>query len=97
MAARKCIVTAAGPDGVRHTVEVKADSVYEAAVMALEALKKDSWTGAIGPGNKLVVSVKPPAVSHEVTVDQLRRWADSSAITPEDRVRKNRLRDLLAS
>ena len=97
MAARKCIVTAKGADGIRHTVEVKADSVYEAAVMALEALTKDSWTGAIVSGNKLVVSVKPPAVSHEVTVDQLRRWAESSAITPEDRVRKNRLRDLLAS
>ena len=97
MAAQKCMVTLVGADGIYHEVQVKAESVYEAALLALEALKKDSWIDAIAPGNRLRVAIRPPAVTHEITVDQLRRWADSSAITPADKVRKNRLRQLLAS
>jgi hypothetical protein len=96
MAARKCVVTFLGSDGIRREVEVEASSVYDAAVMALQTLKKDTWVGAIAPGTKLQVEVKAPSVLHEVTLHQLRKWAESSAITPEDKVRKGKLRELLS-
>jgi hypothetical protein len=37
---RSCQVTFQDLNGVRHTVIVEAASVYEAAVLALKALKK---------------------------------------------------------
>jgi hypothetical protein len=97
MSSRKCLVSMTGTDGIKRSVQVEASSVYDAAVLALQTLKQDSWSGAIAPGTKLHIEVQAPTVTHEVTVHQLRRWAESSAITPDDRVRKNRLRELLAS
>jgi hypothetical protein len=36
-------------DGVRHSVEVVAESVYEASVLALSALSKHEWVESRGP------------------------------------------------
>lgn len=97
MAGRKCSVSFVGADGLRREVQVEAGSVYDAATLALQTLKKESWVGVLAPGTKLQIEVKAPSVLHEVTLHQLRKWAESSAITPEDKVRKGKLRDLLAS
>ena len=97
MAGRKCCVSFVGADGVRREVQVEAGSVYDAATLALQALKQESWVGVIASGTKLQIEVKAPSVLHEVTLHQLRKWAESSAITPEDKVRKGRLRDLLTA
>lgn len=96
MGARACVVSLTGTDGIKRTVEVEASSVYDAAVLAFQTLKQDSWSGIIGSGTRLHIEVKAPTVAHEVSIHQLRRWAESSAITPEDKVRKNRLKELLA-
>jgi hypothetical protein len=38
-----------GPSGIRHAVEVTAESVYEGAALGISALKNSGWADAIAP------------------------------------------------
>jgi hypothetical protein len=81
---------------VRHTVEVTAESLYEAAVLGLNLLRKERWAEPIAPGTQLQVEVREPATTHTVTVAQLRRWVDGIAVSPGETLKKKKLRELLA-
>ena len=48
---KACRVSVKDLDGVRHRVEVQADSLYEAAVLGLKALNKGSCVAEIGAGH----------------------------------------------
>ena len=88
-------VTFTDPKGVRHTAEVAADSLFEAAVLAIQILKRDGWvTDTIG-ATKLEVEVREPATKHIVPPLQIQRWLDGSSPSPYERVKKDRLRTLL--
>jgi hypothetical protein len=76
-------------------VEVTAESLYEAAVVGLNAMRKHGWVDHIGPGTELQVQIKDPAVTHSVSVAQLTRWVDGIAASPDDLLKKNRLKALL--
>jgi len=76
-------------------VEVTADSVFEAAARALSALRRDAWNETIGPATRLNIEVQQPAITHTVTVQQLERWANGSAINPDERIRKDQLKAIL--
>jgi len=89
-------VTVTDVRGVRHAVEVSGDSVFDAAARALAALAAHEWTDGIGPGTRVDVQVLEPVLTHTVTVQQLARWAQSSAASPEERLRKDRVSALLA-
>lgn len=97
MIAKACRVSFTDLDGVRHGVEVTADSLYEAAVLGLKALKKSAWVEAVGPGTRLEIQVMEPAAVHVLLVGQLTRWLDGGAANPADLVKKKRLKALLAS
>ena len=68
MAARTCIVTVTTLRGIRQSVEVTAESVFEAAARALSALRRDAWIDGIGPTTRLEIQVPQPAITHTVTV-----------------------------
>jgi hypothetical protein len=95
MATMTCTVNFTGPSGVRHGVEVSADSLYEAAIVGFSLLKKDGWVEPIAPGTRLEIQVKHPATTHSVSLAQLRRWVDGVAISPEETLRKRKLKELL--
>jgi hypothetical protein len=95
VSARTCVVSFAGPTGIRHSVEVTAESLYEAAVLGLNAMRKHGWVDHIGPGTELHVQIKEPGVTHSVSVAQLRRWVDGIAASPDELLRKSRLKALL--
>lgn len=97
MPPRDCLVTVTDGRGVRHAVEVSADSLFDAAARALAALARDEWTESVGPATRVEVRVLQPVVTHTVTVRQLARWAEASATSPEERLRKERVRLLLAA
>jgi hypothetical protein len=84
-------------DGVRHSVEVTADSLYEAAVLGLRALKRSAWIESVGPSTRLEIQVIEPAAVHVLLVSQLTRWLDGGAPNPADLVKKKKLKELLAS
>lgn len=84
--------------GVRHTVEVSAESLYEAAGLALEAFRLAPFIDPDpGPASRLEVQVKSPAVTHTVTVLQLQQWVASGSTDPRDGMRKKRVAASLSS
>jgi hypothetical protein len=93
---RTCKVSFTGTSGVRHSVEVTGGSIYEAAALGVSALKSDGWAGAIAPGTDLEVQVREPATCHRLTVQQIRRWCDGVAVSPDETLKKQRLKQLLA-
>ena len=96
MAPRTCTVSFAGPSGVRHSVEVTAESIYEAAALGVSALKSDGWADVIAPGTELEVQVREPATCHRLTLQQLLRWCDGVAVSPDETLKKRRLKQLIA-
>jgi len=96
MSVRTCSVTLSDTQGVRHTVDVTADSLFEAAAMALSIFKKNGWTDPVGSAARLEVEVREPTVTHTVSVMQIQRWLQGATTSPNERVRKDRLRELLA-
>ncbi len=96
VALRTCTVSFMGPSAIRHSVEVMAESVYEAAALGISALKNSGWADAIAPGTELDVQVREPATSHRITVQQIHRWCDGIAVSPDETLKKRRLKQLLA-
>ena len=96
MTVRTCTVSFTGSSGVRHSVEVTAESIYEAAALGVSALKNSGWVEAIAPGTELEIQVREPATCHRLTVQQIRRWCDGVAFSPDDTLKKRRLKQLLA-
>jgi hypothetical protein len=66
MAGKRCKVTYKDLEGVIHSVEVTAESVYEASVLALAALSKHDWIESVGPGTRLEIQVIEPGVEAEI-------------------------------
>jgi hypothetical protein len=95
MAVQTCSVTVIDSRGVRHTVDVLAESLFEAAALGVAALKNDGWTDPIGPATKVEVDVRTPAVRHSVSILQLQRWLQGATISPNERILKERLKALL--
>jgi hypothetical protein len=92
---RACTVSFVGPTGVRHSVDVTGESLYEAAILGLSLLRRDGWADQINPGTQLEIQVRQPATTHCVTVVQLRRWVDTIAISPDETLKKRKLKPLL--
>jgi hypothetical protein len=67
--AKTCTVTYSDLDGASHSVEVPADSLYEAAALGLQAFRKAPFIDLNpGPASRLGVVVREPAVGHAVTM-----------------------------
>jgi hypothetical protein len=79
-------------DGVRHSVEVQADGLYEAAVLGLAAFRKND----LNPGGltELEVEVRS-SIKHTLTVKKTQEWLQRGVKTPKEAVLKERLRALL--
>ncbi len=64
---RTCTVAVRDLRDVEHSIEVTAETLYEAIATALAALQQDNWVGEIGQGLTTVsVLVQQPPVKHEV-------------------------------
>jgi hypothetical protein len=67
MPVRSCRVTIQDTDGVSHTVEVMAATLYEAVAQGLAAIRGNEWVAGIAHGlNVVKVSVADVRVEHEV-------------------------------
>lgn len=74
VAVRTCVVSYKSPSGVVHSVEVQAETLYEAGALGLGFLKKDGWTEGLGPATRLEITVREPGSRHVLSVQQLQRW-----------------------
>jgi hypothetical protein len=83
--------------GVEHSVEVTADSLYEAVAQGLRAFRKNEWVDDIGRGQTSIsVKIKHREIEHTVRVRDFERWLEGSPRSPAEMILKNRLRELLA-
>jgi hypothetical protein len=97
VAVRACTVSFTGPSGVRHSVEVSAESVYEAAALGLSQLRRDEWADQISPGTPVEVTVREPATTHTVSLAQIRRWCDGVAVSPDELQKRKRVKALIGA
>lgn len=94
---RACIVTVKGERGVQHSVEVTAETLYEAAAAGVSLLRQEDWADGIGPGTQLEVRVKSPETTHLVTVSQITRWCDGVAVSPDEVLKRRKVKELLGT
>jgi hypothetical protein len=92
---RTCVVSFRSVVGVVHSVEVTADSLYEAAALGLSVLQQNGWVAQIAPGTQLEVQVREPATTHTVSIAQIRRWCDGVTVSPDEVLKRKRVRELL--
>ncbi len=89
-----CVVSFVDVDGVRHSVEVEAEGLYEASVLGLCAFRKHELEPA--GLTELEVEVRS-SVKHTLTVKKVREWLQRGVRTPKEAVLKERLRGLISS
>ncbi len=88
----RCIVSYLDTEGLRHSVEVDAESLYEAGVLALKAFKQHSCE----PGALSMLEVEiQTSIKHTVTPKKIQSWLNGGARTPKEAAEKKRLRALL--
>ena len=80
-----------------HSVEVAADSLFQAAALGVAEFRRCGFTEAgVGPATNLRVAIKAPATVHEVRFSRLEAWLQSNGRSPKEQVLKADLRARLA-
>ena len=87
-----CVVSFIDLGGIRHSVEVQADSMYDAAAAALESFHEHDCSPA--RSSVLEVQVRS-AVTHTLSVKRLEDWANRGGASPRDAILKRRIKAAL--
>jgi hypothetical protein len=96
MPVRSCRVTIQDMDGISHTVEVTAATLYEAVAQALAAIRRNDWVAGIAHGlNVVKVSVADVRVEHEVKLMDFTKWVDRTGGSPREMSDRQRIRSIL--
>ena len=95
MPSRRCRVSFTDAGGTAHITYVQAGSLFEAAVLGLQALDADDVTEAIGPYTRITVRLEQPPAEHFVMFAQLLQWLDRRISDPAAQTKKDRLKSLL--
>ena len=56
----------------------------------------DAMAAVTAPGARFEIQVRYPATTHCVSLAQLRRWVEGIAVSPDETLKKRRLKALLA-
>ena len=95
MPVRICRVSFTDHRRVRHSVEVEAESLYEAAVLGIRRLNQDPWLEKIGPATVLDIEVREPATAHAISLQQVERWLAGATTNPNEASKKAKLKMML--
>lgn len=97
MAERLCRVSFTDASGIKHSVQVTADSLFEAAVRGVKALRAGEWNDPPGRAAVLDIEISDPGVRHSVSLQHVARWLNGASSSPRESMKKIALRKLLAS
>ena len=97
VAERTCIVSFTDVRGITHSVEVMADSLFEAAVHGVKILRAGDWNDPPNQATTLEIEVRNPGVKHRVALQQVARWLNGASSSPAESMKKVNLRKLLAA
>ena len=92
VAVRACTVSFTDARGIRHSVAVEAESLYEAVVLAVNRFRQDPWMETVGEAYILDVEIRPPSTSHSLSLKQVERWLGGATTNPTEASRKARLK-----
>jgi hypothetical protein len=96
MPVRSCRVTVKDMDGVKHTVEVTAETLYEAVALGLVALRGNDWVMGIAQGmNTVQVSVVDIPIEHSVKIKDFHEWLERSTGGPREIFKRSRIKAIL--
>ena len=83
-------------EGIEHSIRVPAESLYEAAIEAMAAFRRGAFAEmTFGSATQLRIRVKAPEEEHTLTVGKVLSWLDGGARSPNEQIKKNRLKDRL--
>lgn len=89
-----CVVSFKDSDGFRHSVEVVAESLYEAVALAARNFAEAGCPPT--SRSEMDIEVKAPAVTHKITLNRVSAWVHGVAKSPKDKMLKDRLKEMLA-
>ena len=92
---RSCTVSFLDARRIRHGVDVEAESLYEAVVVAVKRLREDPWIEQIAAATVLDVEVREPAAKHSISLQQVERWLAGATPNPNEAARKAKLKMML--
>lgn len=96
MVLRTCTVAVKDIRDVEHSIEVTAETLYEAIATALAVLQHDNWVEEIGQGLTTVsVLVQQPPVKHEVKLKDFLSWLNRQGRSPAEVILKQKLERIL--
>ena len=96
MAVRTCRVTITDVEGITHSAEVTASTLYEAVALGLMALRGQEWVAGIPGGLAQVrVSVTSIPVEHCVKIGDFTRWVERKGGSPREITDRDRVRAIL--
>jgi hypothetical protein len=93
---RSCRVSFTDSEGIEHSVQVPAESLYEAAVEAMASFRRSVLAEMpLGSATRLTIRVKAPEEEHTITIGKVLAWLDGIAASPNEKLKKNRLKERL--
>jgi hypothetical protein len=83
-------------EGIAHTVEVSAGTLYEAVALGLAAIRGNDWVMGIAEGFNVVrVRVTAIPIEHEVKLGDFTKWLERQGGSPREVIHRKRIRDIL--
>jgi len=93
---RACKVSIRDVRDVEHTVDVTAETLYEAVASALAAFERDNWVGEITQSlNTVSVLVQQPPVRHEIKMQHFLSWLGRKGGSPAEMMLREKVAKLL--
>jgi hypothetical protein len=93
---KACTVVIHDLNDTAHSVEVTAESLYEAIAAALSTLRGREWVGDLCRGlTTVTVKVRHPEVTHVVNLQEFENWLNRGCLSPAETALKMRLRQML--
>jgi hypothetical protein len=83
-------------EGVEHTVQVTAGTLYEAVALGLASIRSEEWVEGIPEGlNAVRVSVLNIPVEHSVKLQDFNMWLKKEGGSPRESSDRRRIREIL--
>jgi hypothetical protein len=95
MPGRTCTVSFQGVSGGRQSIDVEADTLYEAVVIAVAASAKTSGAGPSATERRSTSKSGSRATRHSVTLGQVQKWLGSGGGSPYEVSKKAKLKMML--
>ncbi len=93
---RNCAVTLTDDEGIKHSTTVVGSSLYEVAALAIREFRRNPWMAEqLRRSTRLDVEVLQPSEQHSLSIDQLVSWSRRPPRSPQEKIIKTRIGDLL--